>query len=221
MNDPIKIYEDLKETYLKYINSGIPFFDEQYNSERNKLMSETGTICQPPIVELVPQYKGKASIEDFCKNENVSKDLAEFVQCGLFYNDKSETRILYSHQYDSLKEAFVNKKNIVVTTGTGSGKTECFLLPIIADLVKESSTWGTDRERAMRTMILYPLNALAEDQMIRLRKSLNSRRSNGKGALDWLDRKRQGNRFYFGRYTGSTPVSGTGESSQRSCREVG
>lgn len=219
MNDPIKIYEDLKETYLKYINSGIPFFDEQYNSERNKLMSETGTISQPPIIELVPQYKGKASIEDFCKNENVSKDLAEFVQCGLFYNDKSETRILYTHQYDSLKEAFVDRKNIVVTTGTGSGKTECFLLPIIADLVNESSTWGTDRERAMRTMILYPLNALAEDQMIRLRKSLNSRRPNGKGALDWLDRKRQGNRFYFGRYTGSTPVSGIGERAKNKLRE--
>lgn len=219
MNDPIKIYEDLKETYLKYINSGIPFFEEHYNSERNELMSETGTICQPPIVELVPQYKGKASIDDFCKDNNISSDLAEFVQCGLFYNDRSETRILYSHQYDSLKEAFLNKKNIVVTTGTGSGKTECFLLPVIADLVKESATWGTDRKRAMRTMILYPLNALAEDQMIRLRKCLNSRRPNGKGALDWLDRKRQGHRFYFGRYTGSTPVSGTAENAKSKLRE--
>lgn len=60
----------------------------------------------------------------------------------------------------------------------------------------------------MRAMILYPLNALAEDQMIRLRKALNSRRNDGTGALDWLDSNRDGNRFYFGRYTGSTPVSG-------------
>lgn len=219
MNDPIKIYQDLKETYLKYINSGIPFFDEHYNRERYELMSETGTICQPPIVELVPQYKGKASIDEFCSNESISHDLSEFVQCGLFYNDKAEKRILYSHQYDSLKEAFINRKNIIVTTGTGSGKTECFLLPVIADLLAESVNWGSGRMRAMRTMILYPLNALAEDQMIRLRKSLNSRRPNGKGALDWLDKNRSGNRFYFGRYTGSTPVSGSYEKAKSKLRD--
>ena len=218
MNNPIQIYNELRETYLKYISSGIPFFNEYYNEERNSLISEQGAICQPPIIEIVPKYKEYASLEDFCKNEGVNSELADFVQCGLFFNDKAEKRRLYLHQYNALKEAAINRKNIVVTTGTGSGKTECFLLPIFADLISESRTWDkTNRPRAMRAMILYPLNALAEDQMIRLRKALNGQ---GKGrALDWLDRCRGGNRFFFGRYTGSTPVSGRGDIAQENIRK--
>lgn len=59
----------------------------------------------------------------------------------------------------------------------------------------------------MRVLILYPTNALADDQLVRLRKSLDSREAHA-----WLDRKRNGHRFYFGRYTGATPVSGSRDS---------
>ncbi len=211
MNNPIKIYNDIKDAYLKYINSGLPFFRDEYNQERNELLKSVGTISQPPIIELVPKYHEKATLKEFCINEGVSLDVNDFINAGLFVNNSSIERKLYDHQYDSLKEAFLNRKNIVVTTGTGSGKTECFLLPVISDLVRESDGWGDNRRRAIRTMILYPLNALAEDQMIRLRKALNSRRDNGTGALDWLDSNRDGHRFYFGRYTGRTPVSGEWE----------
>lgn len=209
MNNPIKIFNEIFNSYLKYINSGLPFFREEYNNERNALIKEDGTICQPPIIEIVPKYHEKATLTDFCENENVSIELDEFVNTGLFVNNTTQKRMLYDHQYDALKKAHIDKKHIVVTTGTGSGKTECFLLPVIADLVKESRSWSNDRKRAMRTMILYPLNALAEDQMIRLRKALNSHKDDKSGALDWLDSKRHGHRFYFGRYTGATPVSGT------------
>lgn len=214
MNDPIKIFSDIRHAYLKYISSGLPFFRKEYSLERDKLMEETGTICQPPIIELVTKFHEQATLKDFCESEGVSKEFNEFVNTGLFNNSGSQERKLYDHQYASLKEAHINRKHIVVTTGTGSGKTECFLLPIIADLVKESKKWGDARPRGMRAMILYPLNALAEDQMIRLRKALNSRRPEGNGALDWLDQNRNGHRFYFGRYTGSTPVSGTKERSK-------
>ncbi len=209
MNDPIKIYNEIRAAYYKYIGSGLPFFREEYNQERNELINEPGTISQPPIIEIVPKYHEKASLKEFCVAEGVNTELNDFVNCGLFSQSGSLERKLYDHQYEALKTAHIDRKNIVVTTGIGSGKTECFLLPVIADLVKESKQWGEQRRRAMRTMILYPLNALAEDQMIRLRKALNSRNDNQTGALDWLDRNRDGHRFYFGRYTGVTPVSGT------------
>lgn len=206
MNDPIKIYNEIRDSYYKYIGSGLPFCREEYNQERNELIKEPGTISQPPIIEIVPKYHEKASLRDFCRIEGVDIELNDFVNCGLFTQGE---RKLYDHQYEALKVTHIERKNIVVTTGTGSGKTECFLLPIIADLIKESKQWQKERQRAVRTMILYPLNALAEDQMIRLRKALNSRNDDGSGALDWLDSNRNGNRFYFGRYTGATPVSGS------------
>ena len=219
MNDPIKIYNEIREAYLKYINSGLPFFRDEYNRERNELLRTAGTICQPPIIELVPKYHERASLRDFCLNEGVDLQINDFINTGLFVNNASVERKLYDHQYDALKEAFINRKNIVVTTGTGSGKTECFLLPVISDLIKESSGWDETRPRAIRTMILYPLNALAEDQMIRLRKALNSRRPDGTGARDWLDTHRPGHRFYFGRYTGRTPLSGDKEKVATRLRE--
>ncbi len=220
MNNPIKIYNDILQAYLKYINSGLAFFNDKYNEERNELLKETGTISQPPIIELVPKYHEKNTLREFCEKEHIAKELDDFVASGLFYNPKGDIRKLYDHQYQALKDAFIARKNIIVTTGTGSGKTECFLLPVIADLVSESKSWGKNRKRAIRTMILYPLNALAEDQMIRLRKTLNSRRKDGSGSLDWLDRNRTGNRFYFGRYTGRSPVSGTKEKSISKLREA-
>src|SRR6185312_16437988 len=59
------------------------------------------------------------------------------------------------------------------------------------------------RPPAMRAIILYPLNALVEDQLGRMRTALDSM-----NARNWLQARRAANRFYFGRYTGRTPVSG-------------
>lgn len=213
MDNPIKIHRNLREQYLKYINSGMPFFADFYNNERNELLLSDATICQPPIIEIVPKYSEECTIEDLCLREGIDIDFANFVNCGLFDGNSSIERKLYKHQVEAIVKAVKERKDIVVTTGTGSGKTECFLLPLIADLISESKIWPKlGRPRAMRAIILYPLNALAEDQMIRLRKALNSKEGEGgNNAREWLDLNRNGNRFYFGRYTGRTPVSGTKE----------
>lgn len=209
MNNPIKIWEELKTIYLKYIDSGLPLRDEHLIKERRKLYEEPGVICQPPIIELVPRYKEVCTLQEACNELNLEKDFADFSKTGLFPDINGNERKLYRHQKEALKYALADKrKHIIATTGTGSGKTECFLLPVIADLVKESNSWKESRTRAVRTLVLYPLNALVEDQMIRLRKALNSSFEDKNGARDWLDSYRRGHRFYFGRYTGKTPVSG-------------
>ena len=219
MNNPIKIWRELKSIYLKYIDSGLPLNNENLVRERRKLYEEPGSICQPPIIELVPRYKEVATLMEACNELKIDADFVDFAKRGLFPDFRGVERKLYQHQKDALQHAFVERKHIVATTGTGSGKTECFLLPAIADLVEESKKWGSNRKRAVRTLILYPLNALAEDQMIRLRKSLNSTNSDATGARDWLNENRGKHRFYFGRYTGKTPVSGNRERRQDEYRK--
>jgi ATP-dependent helicase YprA (DUF1998 family) len=161
-------------------------------------------------------------------------ELAGFISCGAFRGDLQ----LYEHQKRSFDQSVVHGRDVVITTGTGSGKTECFILPVLTALVEESKTWQEPNVRdpkwdwwnhstlsgsrrtyerrisqranenplrpiAVRALLLYPLNALVEDQLIRLREAMDS-----KSARDWLDTHRRGNRFYFGRYTGRTPISG-------------
>lgn len=61
-------------------------------------------------------------------------------------------------------------KNLIVTTGTGSGKTECFIIPIINHLLREAEKG--ELSSGVRAILIYPMNALANDQMKRLRKLL-------------------------------------------------
>ena len=107
---------------------------------------------------------------------------------------------LYTHQEKMLSKAMgKNRKHCVVVTGTGSGKTEAFLLPVMASIIKEAKKkwavpseptrdwpqiikWDSSRKEirketrpsAVRALLLYPMNALVEDQMSRLRATLDS-----------------------------------------------
>jgi hypothetical protein len=110
---------------------------------------------------------------------------------------------LYSHQWDALRTVSDLRRSIIVATGTGSGKTECYLLPLLHLLINESSSQRV--APGVRAIILFPMNALVEDQMRRLRKllfwinlaSLSEPASSG----SHLQRP-----ITFGRYTGDTPV---------------
>ena len=75
----------------------------------------------------------------------------------------------YTHQAESWKQLLKDKKSIVVTSGTGSGKTECFMLPIIQDLVRQQhSNYGNDKKGGIQAIFLYPLNALMNSQQKRM-----------------------------------------------------
>ena len=74
---------------------------------------------------------------------------------------------LYSHQEGAIRSVFGHEKDVVVATGTASGKTECFLYPILFDLYKQHLS-GEFSESGIRVMIIYPMNALANNQPARL-----------------------------------------------------
>ena len=207
MNAPLDIHNELRSVYLKYIQTQFPFRRRELTKERENLFAQPGAICQEPLLELVPNYRQEETLSELVDRSNyLTTDFADFANLGLFRLPNGTPKRLYPHQKKSLQTVVENKKHLVISTGTGSGKTESFLLPLFANLTTEARRWKREGGKTVgiRALILYPLNALAEDQMVRLRSALNS-----KEVVDYLDTT-YGDVFTFGRYTGETPGSGNG-----------
>lgn len=191
MKNPVKISKELYKTYLDYLETNIPLSNESYEKERHELYdyNSSSSLMQSPIIEVINTYLGVNTIDKIC-----DKRTADFLIKGMF---KNQVYPLYEHQERSINSS--RKQNVIITTGTGSGKTECFLIPVIESLVKESETWKAQKKKdpAIRTLIMYPLNALAEDQLKRMREALDC-----DAAHDFY--KDLGFNFSFGRYTSRT-----------------
>ena len=103
---------------------------------------------------------------------------------------------LYAHQERAVRAVHEDQRNIVVATGTASGKTESFLYPILFELYRQHLT-GELRDPGVRAMILYPMNALANDQRKRLGEICKNLREVASGFEPT-----------FGQYIGQTPEHG-------------
>ncbi len=229
MRDLVGMYARLNEAYRLYVESAFPLRDKALSEDRRALLSTGTLLSQVPLLEVVPTY-----LSSGVDIETAARRLgSEYAGLGELGKPLMGKWPLYTHQLQSLEETVLHKRDIVVTTGTGSGKTECFLLPLLAELARESARWPqspeapSDRKwwkqgarkvipqwahtgracsdgHALRALVLYPLNALVEDQLRRLRATLD-----GPATFHWLDAHRGRNRILFGRYTGLTPVSGS------------
>jgi len=227
MYDVIGAYQRIDYIYKLYIRSAFPLRYPALAEEREKILHDSSILSQPPLIEPVPVYQSSGkTLSQAAQDLTGYEDLASLGQT-LFPPNLE----LYKHQWESLEAVLKNQKDLLVTTGTSSGKTECFLLPVLGQLAKESQTWEdcppepknhrwwdqqvnsnesfvsqwkhAKRPQAIRALVLYPLNALVEDQLRRLRQSLEA-----PSVHNWLDQSRGKNRITFGRYTGLTPVSG-------------
>jgi len=248
MKDPIGIYENLKQQYFKYIDTAFHVDNEDFSRERKELYlgKESRELAQEPYLEIIRPYpsSGKRISElkieeikgpDGSNYFNTEAELVlfkNFCLCGLVGNFP-----LYDHQVNMLKQ-YAQGKNCIITTGTGSGKTESFLLPLFAYLSKNLDKWRkgqpeevqpfnwflhpthhdnngkpvfdncrtqrntSARSASVKAIILYPMNALVEDQVARLRKALNSSET-----LEFYRDQCNNHRVYFGQYNGTTPIS--------------
>ena len=114
----------------------------------------------------------------------------------------------FRHQITALEKSFAGK-DLFVSTGTGSGKTECFLWPLMAALAREAhdtpSTW---KKRGVRCIVMYPMNALVSDQISRLRRLMGDEQGrfvkHFRACVGENARRPQ-----FGMYTGRTPYPGS------------
>jgi len=214
--NPLVLRRYLEDAYRRYYASECAAADDAVAREQVSLLHE-GQLSADVILEPVPGFSSsEETLSQVAARLGLNSEVAQFFRPLL------GDRQLYTHQVEAL-EQHLSGQHVLLASGTGSGKTEALLLPVMLHLLAESQSWSaqtsqpaawwrdstryvpqrrdeTGHPPGMRSLILYPMNALVEDQMGRLRRLLNSPTQ-----LQWLDRHRQGHRFYFGRYTSQTP----------------
>ncbi|MFC6013005.1 DEAD/DEAH box helicase [Nocardia lasii] len=176
--DPLAAGADIEAGYKRYLKTLLAPRDPALSAAFDRAVDETSLLTKGPLLELTPPYAAGASLRSLISEGVLHPDFTEFAQTIAL------DRPLYQHQETAVRKA-VAGRNLVVSTGTGSGKTESFLLPILNALIAEKAA-GT-LGPGVRALLLYPMNALANDQLKRLRQLLA-------GTPD----------ITFGRYTGET-----------------
>ncbi len=154
------------------------YIDDQYK-EYLKSSFEFGTkTLQNLFVEQLEKEKlFKGPYVDmsfpFQRGNNLDVLISNNVLCDSFrkLGDIDFDRPLYSHQEESI-DLIKKGRSVVITTGTGSGKTECFLYPIINEILSEIE--DGNKEVGIRAIFLYPMNALINDQINRIRRILST-----------------------------------------------
>lgn len=187
-----------------YIEATYHIGNSSLIAQRRALLDRPGVIHQIPYIESTPRYQSgerygaiaglpQAALESYLALASPADGLP-----AILYDPP------YKHQSDALRHSLVEGKNLLVMTGTGSGKTESFLLPILGKLAHEAHSHPRAflEQPAMRALILYPMNALVNDQLGRLRSLFGDPRV---VALfkRWAQRPPR-----FARYTSRTPYAG-------------
>ncbi len=245
MLDPVGGFQRIQEFFTSYIETSFRIADPVVSAARRELLNRPDIFSAVPFIEPVLRYRSsEAKLEELIELKDgplgtlPRKARIAFVELalsGLFEGDSSQGEIRrrsryapYRHQVQMLERGLRPGQPGIVTSGTGSGKTESFMLPVLAAIANEALDWptpdptylqnrwwtqprshwvpkrsGENRTAAIRALVLYPMNALVEDQMVRLRHTLDSDE-----AREVMDRRFLRNRLFFGQYTGSTPVTG-------------
>ena len=158
---PIQASKDLSQKYERYLSTIFSLSDSAYEQQLRKKLKEM-PFANGPFLETTDAFEQGESVRDLIS----SGVLPHGFERLHFRID----RPLYRHQVESL-ELIASGQNAVVSTGTGSGKTESFLLPIMRELVDENNAGALCQ--GVRALLIYPMNALANDQIERLRELLS------------------------------------------------
>ena len=162
--------ERVRSELASFLRSTFRLASPQLDQGVHRLIEDEGLLA-PRVVEPTFPYE---------EPSEAPRTLAELVDAGLVHRDlpgllenaEGEARWpakrpLYTHQIEAIKR-YREGKSIVVASGTGSGKTECFLLPTIDNVLRDPDL----AKPGVRVLLVYPLNALVNNQMDRLRAIL-------------------------------------------------
>jgi hypothetical protein len=163
---PLETTHQIHQTYLRYLKTIYPFQDHVLREAYWQALEEPDRLVKGPLLEVAPPFALGRSIAELAKAGVLSRRFQRLCTNVLPWD-----RALYLHQDQAITQVAHHQRNLIVATGTGSGKTEAFTIPILNHLLREEEA-GTLQEPGVRALLLYPMNALANDQLKRLRRIL-------------------------------------------------
>ena len=155
--NPILIFNEMRKSFLSYYKTQFGIKPQEILHEINDLVDSETNLWQYPIIENLKKYKNIREVRQENNIDIFSKDsltgtmldsrFYEFLDKTLFSDLSGNSFPMYEHQALSYEKAFSQGKNIILTTSTGSGKTEAMFLPIISNLLNESTNWEPADEK--------------------------------------------------------------------------
>lgn len=143
----------------------------------------SGTLWPQPLLQLNPSFERGESIDELVESGTLHRGCSSVFRRKTDVHDRGKEIRLYRHQTEAVKLAAAGK-SYILTTGTGSGKSLAYIIPIVDRVLRHSSGKG------VQAIIVYPMNALANSQCLELEKFLHFGFPDGKGPAT------------FARYTG-------------------
>lgn len=158
---PIQAAKEIERKYRRYLSAIFSLDDPVYQKQFKTALNQSVLFSKGPYLDVSDAFRRGQTIRELIQDGVLPRAFERFA----VHMD----RPLYQHQLESLKK-IINGQNLIVSTGTGSGKTESFLYPILRELACEYE--NNSLSPGIRALLIYPMNALANDQIERLRELL-------------------------------------------------
>lgn len=156
-----KLVEDYNEYTRSFIKIGDPRIERFVTEELN-----AGAFWPEPLIQLNPSFECGGTIDDLVERGILHPKCSEIFRLGKSDEDPLGKQLrLYCHQRDAILKAR-ESRSYVLTSGTGSGKSLTYIVPIVSHVLHRGSGKG------IQAIVVYPMNALANSQAEELSKYL-------------------------------------------------
>jgi ATP-dependent helicase YprA (DUF1998 family) len=153
------LHANVLEDYRDFVRSFFTVADDRAGDFIERELVEEARLWPEALLQVSPSYARVASVDELAASGVLLPETAQ-----IFRNDRGEPFYLYQHQAEALERAG-RRESYVVTSGTGSGKSLTYFLPIIDAFLRQP----TPRDR-VAALVVYPMNALVNSQLEALKK---------------------------------------------------
>ncbi len=170
-----ELRDRLIRDYASYISSFIQIRDARISQHVDRSLSD-GLLWPEPLIQLNPSFEPGDSIDELVRQRILHDECRRIFRIGKDKDPAGKPLRLHRHQADAVRVAH-GGHNYVLTTGTGSGKSLAYIVPIVDHVLRH----GTGR--GIQAIVVYPMNALANSQKGELEKFLWHGYPDGKGPV--------------------------------------